>query len=226
MKITYLSHSTFLVEEGKFKAIIDPFITDNPKCKLYISDLKDITHIFITHGHGDHIGDTIEISKKFKPMIICNFEIGHYLSNKGLENIHTMHIGGRVRLDFGVVKMTPALHGSSIFEGEDIIYAGNPSGYLIDINGKKIYHAGDTGLTKDMEIVKDENIDIALLPIGGNFTMDIDDAVKAVDYINPKITIPMHYDTFEAIEADPLEFKKKVRVGEVKVLKFNESIEI
>ncbi|TAH63963.1 MAG: metal-dependent hydrolase [Gottschalkiaceae bacterium] len=225
MIIKYLSHSVVLLEGQKIKGIIDPFITGNPNCPLKLDDLEGITHIFVTHGHGDHLGDTVEIGKKWGSKIICNFEIGNYLERHNL-NIHTMHIGGRVELDFGIVKMTPALHGSGIFDGTDIIYGGNPCGFLIQAEGRKIYHAGDTGLTMDMKLLEDEKIDLAFLPIGGNYTMDIEDAVKAVEFIKPKIVIPMHYDTFPVIKADPLSFKNKVKDTEVRVLSFGDGIEL
>ncbi|WIV11263.1 metal-dependent hydrolase [Proteiniborus sp. MB09-C3] len=225
MKVQYLGHSVVLIESRGIKAIIDPFISGNPNCPVNVDDLKDITHVFVTHGHGDHLGNTMEIAQKWGAMVICNFEIGNYLTKFDL-NIHTMHIGGRVSFDFGKVKMTPALHGSGIYDGEEFKCGGNPCGFLIEIENKKIYHAGDTGLTLDMKLLEEENIDLAFIPIGGNYTMDIDDAVRAVDFIKPKTVVPMHYDTFPVIKADPFEFEKKVRKAKVKVLSFGESIEL
>jgi L-ascorbate metabolism protein UlaG (beta-lactamase superfamily) len=130
-----------------------------------------------------------------------------------------MHIGGRTKFDFGTVKMTPALHGSGIETIGGLIYGGNPCGFVIEVNGKKIYHAGDTGLTMDMQLLEVEHIDVALLPIGGNFTMDIEDALRAVDFIKPKKVIPMHYGTFPIIEANPVAFKDRVKNVEVILLK-------
>lgn len=225
MRVQYLGHAAVSIENKEIRALIDPFISGNPNCPIKIHDLKNTSHIFVTHGHSDHLGDTIEIAKKWGSKVICNFEIGNYLTKFDL-NIHTMHIGGRVNLEFGKVKMTPALHGSGIFNGTEFISGGNPSGFLIETEGKKIYHAGDTGLTMDMKLLEDEGIDLAFIPIGGNYTMDIDDAVKAVEFIKPKTVVPIHYDTFPVIKANPLDFEKKVKDAKVRILSFGESIEL
>ncbi|MDF2677274.1 MAG: metal-dependent hydrolase [Bacillota bacterium] len=224
MKLTYLGHSVVMIEEGKFKGIIDPFIKGNNN-EVKLDDLVNITHIFVTHGHGDHLGDTVEIAKKNNSLIIANHEIVSYL-NKFNVNTHAMHIGGKTKFDFGTVKMTNALHGSGISVGNDMIYGGNPCGFVIEVNGKKIYHAGDTGLTYDMKLLQSENVDVAFIPIGGNFTMDINDAVLAVDFIKPKKVVPIHYNTFDLIKADPIEFKKKVGQTETIILNINQSMGI
>lgn len=221
MKIQFLGHSCFYMEEGNFKALIDPFLTNNPKCSATPSDFNDLTHIFVTHGHGDHLGDTIEIAKRTNATVITNYEISLYLGKEGI-TAHPMHIGGRTKFDFGTVKMTPALHGSGIETENGLVYGGNPCGFVIEANGKKVYHAGDTGLTMDMQLLEVEQIDIALLPIGGNFTMDMEDAARAVGFIKPKKVVPMHYDTFPVIEADPNIFKEKVQNTEVLILNPNE----
>ncbi|MBS4539499.1 metal-dependent hydrolase [Clostridium sp. D2Q-11] len=225
MKIKYLGHSAFLVEGREIKALIDPFISGNPNSGISVDKLKNITHIFVTHGHGDHLGDTVKIAKDNNSMVICNFEIGQYLTDDGL-NVHTMHIGGRRSFEFGRVKMTPALHGSGVYNGEFFMDGGNPCGFVIEIDGKKVYHAGDTGLTMDMKLLEYEKIDVALIPIGGNFTMDIEDAVRAVDFIKPNLVIPMHYSTFPVIKANPKEFSNGVKDTKVKILAVGEMIEI
>ncbi|HAQ40384.1 MAG TPA: metal-dependent hydrolase [Clostridiales bacterium] len=225
MKLTYLGHSAVMIEEGQFKGIIDPFITGNPLAQISADDLSGITHIFVTHGHGDHIGDTVDIAKKTGALIIANHEISAYLDKFKLRT-PAMHIGGRTKFDFGRVKMTNALHGSGISENGNMIYGGNPCGFVIEINGKKIYHAGDTGLTLDMKLLENENIDVAFLPIGGNFTMDLDDAVTAADFIKAKNVVPIHYNTFDLIKADPDEYKNKVKTSETVILNINESINI
>lgn len=225
MKLTYLGHSALLIEEGNFKGIIDPYISGNPLSKTSVDSLVDITHIFVTHGHTDHIGDAVEIAKANNALIIANHEICAYLA-KFKVRTHSMHIGGRRKFDFGTVKMTNALHGSGISEGGSIICGGNPCGFVIEIEGKKIYHAGDTGLTLDMKLLENEKIDVAFLPIGGNYTMDADDAAIAADFIKANYTVPIHYGTFGLIEADPLYFKSRVNSSEVVVLGLNESINI
>lgn len=218
MKIQFLGHACFYIEEGSFRAFIDPFLSSNPQAPKTLPDFKHITHIFVTHGHGDHLGDTTQISNKSNATVITNYEIASYLSGKNIPT-HPMHIGGRTKFDFGTVKMTPALHGSGIETIGGLIYGGNPCGFVIEVNGKKIYHAGDTGLTMDMKLLEIEHIDVAILPIGGNFTMDIEDALRAVEFIKPTKVIPMHYDTFPIIKADPAAFKNRVKDAEVILLK-------
>ncbi len=226
-KVRFLGHAAFYIEGEGIKALIDPFLTGNPQAKASPSDFTDINYIFVTHGHGDHLGDTIEIAKRTNATVISVFEIANYVQSKGVQNAHPMHIGGSYKFPFGKVKVTPALHGSGIIEGSNTLYGGNPAGFVIEVEGKKIYHAGDTGLTKDMELLADENIDIAILPIGGNFVMDVDDAVKATKMIKPQTVIPIHYDTFPVIKADPHEFEKKAKdIAKVIILKPGEETEI
>lgn len=228
MRIKYLGHSALLIEDGDFKALIDPYLSDNPS---YIDDSEDtegITHIFITHAHQDHIGDSVDIARDNNSVIICNAEISKilYTSNRDLR-FHPMHVGGSHHFPFGKVKMVPAVHGSGYTDSDGKIYdGGNPSGFVITVNGKTLYHAGDTGLTYDMKLLAHDKIDVAFLPIGGNYTMDIDDAVRAVSFIDPKFTVPMHYNTFGLINADPNEFVRKLPYSQVVILESTEEIEI
>ncbi|SMP60103.1 metal-dependent hydrolase [Anoxynatronum buryatiense] len=214
MKIQYLGHSAFYVEAGKLKAMIDPFIPGDVT-KAY--DETQLTHLFLTHGHGDHLGDAVALAKASGATVIANYEICHYLGQQGVA-CHAMHIGGRTTMDFGVVKMTPALHGSGIETPEGMVYGGNPGGFVIEVEGKKLYHAGDTGLTMDMQLLEVESIDVALLPIGGNFTMDVTDALRAVEMIRPAVAIPMHFNTFPVIEADPKTFAAGNNASQTKIL--------
>ncbi len=211
MNIKYIGHATFYIEGQNVKLIIDPFITGNPQAAVSLDDITELDYIFVTHGHGDHLGDTIPLAKKTGATVVANYEITTYLGQKGLDKLHPMHIGGRYRFPFGEVLMTEALHGSSIQEGENIIYGGNPGGFVIEVERKKIYHAGDTGLTINMQLLETENIDVALLPIGGNFVMDVKDAVKAVEFIKPEVVIPMHYNTWDIINANAEEFSRLVK---------------
>ncbi|AEH51417.1 metal-dependent hydrolase [Pseudothermotoga thermarum] len=215
MKIKFLGHAAVLVELKEKNLLIDPFISDNPACPIKLSDLPKIHYILVTHGHADHLGDTIKITKANGSTVIANFELCSYIARHGIST-HPMHIGGKYAFDFGTVKLTPAVHGSSLIEGDLPVYAGNPCGFLIEAEGKKIYHAGDTGLTKDMELLAKENVDVAMLPIGGNFVMDMWDAVEAVKMIKPKVVVPIHYNTWPVISADPEKFAKEVQKTGVK----------
>lgn len=223
MKLTYLGHSAFIIQTDTHNIIIDPFIKDNPLCKIDLHELPKIHYILITHGHSDHIGDTVEIARRHNSTVICNFEIAQYLDKYNI-TYHAMHIGGRTSTEFGKVKMTPAIHGSSITEGTHIIYAGVACGFLIEIENVKLYHAGDTALTYDMKLLEKEAIDYAILPIGGNFTMDLEDSLQALEMIRPKKAIPMHYNTFELIKEDPNRFKSPL--CEVIVMNPHDSIDI
>lgn len=225
MKIQYLGHSVFIIESLRFKCIIDPYISENPLCNIDIDEINGLTHIFITHGHGDHFGDCIKLARKNDAIVISNAEICCYLSNMGIKT-HAMHIGGRYKFGFGIVKLTVAHHGSSIFDEGKLLYGGSPCGFIIKTENKCIYHAGDTGLTMDMQLLQNENIDLAMLPIGGNYTMDIEDALEAVKFIKPKVVVPMHYNTFDEIKADPKEFSRLNTVCETKILDYGTVMEI
>jgi len=208
IKITFIGHSCFFIDSGKFKLLIDPYIKGNPVARAS-DDQTRADYILITHGHGDHLGDAIEIAKKHKSEIISNYELCTYCDSQGVEKIHPMHIGGGKKLPFGSVKLTIAHHGSTL--GNTGGYGGNPAGFIIRIDNKIIYHAGDTGLFLDMKLIGElDKIDLALLPIGGNFTMDIPDAVKAVEFLKPRLAIPMHYNTFDLIACNPDEFVKGI----------------
>lgn len=224
MKLKYFSHSAFQITDDKNKIIlIDPFLDDNPTSPVKSKDVK-ADYIILSHAHGDHLGDTFKIAGK-DTIIICVNELANFCISKGFK-AHNMHIGGGYDFDFGRVKFTIAHHGSKTPTGE---YAGEPAGIIITINNKTIYHTGDTALFYDMKLIGEmTKIDYMLLPIGDNFTMGIIDAVKAVELVNPGLAIPMHYNTFPVIKADPQEFKKKVEENghKCRVLQYGEEIEL
>ncbi|MCX6156189.1 MAG: metal-dependent hydrolase [Candidatus Kapabacteria bacterium] len=223
LKISYLSHSCFLLDDGKIKLIIDPFLTGNPNATAQAGDIK-VDYIVLTHAHSDHLGDAIPISKANNALIIAVNELANYVASEGCI-AHNMHIGGGRDFDFGRLQFTQALHGSVNNSGD---YMGSPAGVIINMGGKTIYHAGDTGLFYDMKMLGEINkIDIAMLPIGDNFTMGIDDAVYAVEFLNPKLAVPMHYNTFGVIKADPKKFKSKVEAKgkQCKVFEYGETCE-
>ncbi len=222
-KLTYFSHSAWMIETNETTILIDPFLDDNPTSPVKSKDVK-ADYIIITHAHGDHIGDSIPIAKANDAMIITNFEIANWCGEQGV-TVHPLHIGGAHDFPFGKVKLTQAFHGSSFPDGS---YGGMPAGVLVTVEGKTIFHSGDTGLFGDMKLIGEMNpIDVAMIPIGDNFTMGLDDAVKAVEFLNPKKVIPMHYKTFDVIDVDPNEFVSRVKnLGvEALVLEYGGSIE-
>jgi L-ascorbate metabolism protein UlaG (beta-lactamase superfamily) len=211
-RLTYLGHSAFLVEGSKGKVVIDPFLTGNPLAKASKDSIK-VDAVLLTHGHGDHLGDGIEIAQASKATIVAPFELANYCAGKGA-NVHPMHIGGSHPFPFGRVKLTIAHHGSSAPDGT---YTGNPCGFLLTMDGKTLYHSGDTALFYDMKLIGDMNtLAVAMLPIGDNFTMGIDDAVKAAEFLHPQLVVPMHYNTFDVINTDPQEFVQKAEAKGVK----------
>ena len=224
LNLTYLSHSTFILDDGTHRLIIDPFLTGNPTCPVRAEDV-DVQFIVLTHAHGDHLGDAIELAARHDALIIAVNELANHVASKGAR-AHNMHIGGAHRFDFGRLKFTIAHHGSSSPDGQ---YMGEPAGVVITMGGRTVYHTGDTGLFLDMQLIgQRDGIDCMLAPIGDNFTMGVDDAVLAVDFVKPGLAIPMHYNTFGVIEADPTAFVRGVEaIGRsARVLQFGETIEV
>ncbi|MDT3494221.1 metal-dependent hydrolase [Bacillus toyonensis] len=225
MKVSYHGHSVVKIEANGKVILIDPFLTGNPKTDLKAEDVK-VDAILLSHGHGDHVGDTVELAKKNNAVVVAPFELATFLSWQGVHT-HPMHIGGSHEFDFGKVKFTQAFHGSSYIDEENktITYTGMPAGILFTAEEKTVYHAGDTALFSDMKLIGELNdIDIAFLPIGDNFTMGPEDAVLAAKWIHAKTVVPMHYNTFPVIEQDPYQFVEKLQNCTGKVLEAGESI--
>jgi L-ascorbate metabolism protein UlaG (beta-lactamase superfamily) len=206
-KFIWYGHGTFGLETGGYKVLVDPFFTDNPSAST-TADAVEADFIIVSHGHGDHIADAVSIAKRTGAQTIANFEIVNWLNAQGVEKTHPQHIGGGFNHPFGYLKFTHALHGSGLPDGS---YGGNPAGLLLTTNdGKKIYLACDTGLFASMKLIGEEGIDLAVLPIGDNFTMGPDDALRAVHMIQPKHVIPAHYNTWPVIEQDPFAWADRV----------------
>ncbi len=227
MKVSYHGHSVVKIETNGKVILIDPFITGNPKTDLKVEEVT-VDAIILSHGHGDHVGDTVELAKKHNAVVIAPFELATFLGWKGV-NTHPMHIGGSHAFEFGTVKFTQAFHGSSYVDEENqtITYTGMPAGIVFTAEEKTIYHAGDTALFSDMKLIGSRHtIDVAFLPIGDNFTMGPEDAALAAEWIGAKIVVPMHYNTFPVIEQDPHQFIEKLTGSVGKVLKAGETIEL
>ncbi|MBA9078048.1 MULTISPECIES: metal-dependent hydrolase [Rufibacter] len=203
MEITYYGQSCFLCDLGGTRVLFDPFITPNPLASEVDLDQIECDYILLSHGHADHVADAEYLLKKTGATLVANFEIVSWYQNKGIEKVHPMNTGGKVHLPFGTVKMVNAVHSSSLPDGS---YAGTAGGYVVESAEKTFYFAGDTALTLDMKLIGDRyHVNFAFLPIGDNFTMDVEDALVAANYVNTKKIIGMHYDTFPYIEIDHIE---------------------
>jgi len=224
-QITFYGHATIGIETGDFHLIVDPYFKGNVAIKTKMEEVK-ADYLLITHGHGDHLGDAIEISGRTGAMVICNTEIGDWLEKQGVET-NLLQVGGSWQFPFGHLRMTFALHGSSLPDGT---YGGLAAGFLLTtLQNEKIYLAGDTGLFGDMALIGEEGIDLALLPIGGLYTMDPQDALGALKLIKPKIVIPIHYNSVSRIRQDAEKWKEKVEAEtktRVVILKPGECFEL
>jgi len=202
VKLTYLGHSAFLLSNGTHSLIFDPYLTGNSWQAAQAADIN-VDYILVSHAHQDHLGDTVSIAQRTGATVVATAEVARHLGEQSIK-VHPMHIGGKKSFDFGYVRVTPAIHGAGI-------PGGLAAGFIVKFHGTVVYFAGDTALFGDMKLLGQlEAIDYALLPIGDNFTMGIDDAVIAVGLLNPKAVIPMHYNTTPYIQQSPDEFRHKV----------------
>ncbi|HUH12271.1 MAG TPA: metal-dependent hydrolase [Longimicrobiales bacterium] len=209
-RVTWHGHATFsLTTESGHRLIIDPFLDDNPASDLRTSDVDRLDYILVSHGHEDHFADAIPLAKKTGATIIATFEIVGFCQEQGVENVHALHIGGGHSFPFGYAKMTPALHGGQVAGDQSGHFSTAAGGWWLDLDGKRLYHAGDTALLMEMQLLRGK-VDLALLPIGDNYTMGPEDAARAVEFIAPKVVIPMHYNTWPIIAQDPRDFKRRV----------------
>jgi L-ascorbate metabolism protein UlaG (beta-lactamase superfamily) len=204
--ITWHGHSTFSMQANGYNLLIDPFFSGNPSAKT-TADEAAADFILLTHGHGDHVGDTLAIAKRTGAQVISNFEVGNWVMAQGHQNVHQQHIGGGFQHPFGHLKLTIAFHGSSMPDGS---YGGMPAGFLLTTEGKRIYIAGDTALYSDMALIGRGGLDLAVLPVGDNYTMGPEDGLTAVTFLKPKAVIPCHYNTWPLLEIDVVGWQTKV----------------
>jgi len=204
--LTWFGHATLGLDIDGIKVVVDPFFSGNPAATI-APEAVEAAYILVTHGHGDHVGDAVAIAKRTGAQVISNAEIAGWIRKQGVES-HAQHLGGGHHHPFGYLKLTVAMHGSGLPDGS---YGGNPCGLLITAKGgEKAYLAGDTGLFGDMRLIGEEGLDLAVLPIGDNYTMGPDDALRAVKLLQPKHVIPIHYNTWDLIAQDPHAWAKRV----------------
>lgn len=220
--LKFLGHACFLLEDERFALLFDPFLRENPQRAAMPEDIERCTHILVSHGHGDHLGDAFEIAKKTGATVISTAEIAGLAGAEEIAN-HAMHIGGKFAFEFGAVRITPAFHGAGV-------PGGHACGFIVDFGGVNIYFAGDTSLFGDMALLgRLERIDYALLPIGDNFTMGPSDAAEAAAMLNARHVVPMHYNTWPVIRQSPEKFKAAVEkrcAGNVLILNPGEQISL
>lgn len=223
--LTFHGHATFSLDLNGTKVIVDPFLKGNSPVAVKSADEVEADYIWLTHGHGDHVADALPIAKRTGATVISNFEIVGWINSNGHDKTHPQHLGGGFHHPFGYLKMTPALHGSMLPDGSN---GGMPGGFLLK-GDKNIYIAGDTALFSDMALIGAHDIDLAILPIGDNFTMGPDDALLAVNYLKPKVVVPCHYNTFGYIMQDADAWAKRVDLetdAKPVVMEIEETIEV
>jgi L-ascorbate metabolism protein UlaG (beta-lactamase superfamily) len=206
--LTWLGHGAWLIDTSGQRVLIDPFFTGNPAAAV-TADAVAADFILVSHGHGDHVGDTVAIARRTGATVIANYEITEWLARQGVAKTHPMNTGGARTFPFGNLKLTIAQHTSMLPDGAN---GGNPCGFLIRLtDGRKIYHAADTGLFLDMQLIGEEGIDVAILPIGDNYTMGPADSLRAIRLLQPKQVIPTHFGTWEVIAQDARSWAARVK---------------
>jgi L-ascorbate metabolism protein UlaG (beta-lactamase superfamily) len=208
LKLTFHGHACFSLEADGRHVVIDPFLTGNPAADVQVVRLPKVDEVLLSHGHGDHLGDAIPIAKRDGATIVATAELARFCGQRGA-TVHAMHIGGAHQFPFGRVKLVPAFHGGGVEGDATGQFTTNPCGVVVTLGGKSAYHCGDTGLTLEMQLLQGR-VDVMLVPIGDNYTMGIEDAVRAVELVKPATVIPMHYNTWDVIQADPEQFKRQV----------------
>jgi L-ascorbate metabolism protein UlaG (beta-lactamase superfamily) len=226
-KLHFHGHATFGIHlDDGTRIMVDPWFTDSPVADIGLEEVGDLDFIFCTHGHYDHFVDAIPLARTTGAQLVSTFEIVSFAQTQGIENAHPMHIGGGFGFPFGRVKMTPALHGGQVHGDETGQFTTVPGGFLFHVDGVRLYAAGDTALLTDMQLLRGQ-VDVALLPIGDNFTMGPEDAVRAVEFIEPKVVVPFHYDTFPPIVQDAAAFAEAVGDrAQVKIMEAGDSIDL
>ena len=226
IKLTWLSHGSWLIETDSHRVLLDPFLNDNPAATIKSGDLNDISHILISHGHFDHVADAAAIANANQATIVAAFETAQWFASQhSVQSTVGMNLGGATELPFGTVKMLPALHSNSLPDGT---YGGDPAGFLLTIDGRRIYFACDTALFSDMRLHA-HGVDVAVLPIGDLFTMGIEDSIQAIKLIEPKCVLPAHYNTWPPIEQDADDWAARVSqetIAAPVVLKVGEEFEV
>ena len=225
--LTWHGHSCFTLATGDTRIMIDPWLDENPKADIKAADVEKLHYILVSHGHFDHFADCVKLAKKTGATVVSTFELVAFTQKQGVKNAHGMNIGGGYQFPFGRVKLVPAVHTGSIDGDEEGAFTTDCCGFLISLDeGPRIYHAGDTALIMDMQLLNGR-VDVAMLPIGDNFTMGPEDAARAVEMIRPTTVIPMHYNTFDVIEQNPAGFRDLVGdTAAVEILEPGGSFEI